>query len=86
LYGLSKQVVVKENENALQYLRVKIIELIEFIGRYADFKFLSTLFEQDKLVKKIAIVMDDILGVVSLQQNKLDAEDLESTGESESDY
>jgi len=83
---LSKQVVVKENENALQYLRVKIIELIEFIGRYADFKFLSTLFEQDKLVKKIAIVMDDILGVVSLQQNKLDAEDLESTGESESDY
>lgn len=86
MYGLSKQVVVKENENALQYLRVKIIELIEFIGRYADFKFLSTLFEQDKLVKKIAIVMDDILGVVSLQQNKLDAEDLESTGESESDY
>jgi hypothetical protein len=37
-------------------------------------------------VKKIAIVMDDILGVVGLQQNKLDAEDLESTGESESDY
>ena len=30
--------------------------------------------------------MNDILGVVGLQQNKLDAEDLESTGESESDY
>ena len=63
-----------------------MIELIEFMGRYAEFKFLSTLFESDKLVKKIAIVMDKILGVVSLQQNKLDAEDLESTGESESDY
>jgi hypothetical protein len=63
-----------------------MIELIEFLARYADFKFLSTLFESDRLVKKIAIVMDDILGAVGLQQNKLDAEDLESTGESESDY
>lgn len=80
LYGLSKQVVVKENEQAIQYLRLKNIELIEFIGRYADFKFLSTAFEQDKLVKKIAIVMDDILGAVGLQQIKLDVEDLESTG------
>lgn len=83
---MSKQVVVKENENAIQYLRLKMVEFIEFIARYADFKFLSTVYESDKLVKKIAIVMDDLLGAVGLQQCVLDGEDLESTGESESDY
>ena len=67
LYGLSKQVVFKENENAIQYLRLKMIEFIEFIARYADLKFMSTVYESDKLVKKIAIVMDDLLGAVGLQ-------------------
>jgi hypothetical protein len=64
---MSKQIVIKENDNAIQYLRLKMIEFIEFIARYADFKFLSTVYESDKLVKKIAIVMDDLLGAVGLK-------------------
>lgn len=67
LYGMSKQVVFKENEGALNYLRVKQIELIELIGRYSDFKFLSTSQEGDKLLTKVTVCIDSILGAVGLE-------------------
>ena len=84
---MSKYYLIKEDDLAIYYLRVRIGEFLEFIARYADFRFQNTSSEDLCLGKKVLIVLDDLFAAEGLHREEEDVEsDIESTGESESDY
>ena len=41
-YGMCKMTVLLESENRWQYMQLKLVELLEMIGRIAAFKFRDT--------------------------------------------
>ena len=60
LYSLSKAIVIEESRVALQYIRVKLHEMLEMIARVAFFKFDNTLKEGLPLSKKIETVFEEL--------------------------
>jgi hypothetical protein len=68
-------------------LRLKYVEMLELIGRYAEHKLKGSCFEVEPLQKKIEITLDQILPLSDLARVVAEEKkEGESTGESESDY
>lgn len=60
-YGMCKMTVEKENEHNKQYFELKLVELLELIGRIAHIRYKNTTVDNMTLAKKIEFVLDDIL-------------------------
>jgi hypothetical protein len=85
LWGMSKQ-LVSTDETAINYLRLKYIEMLEFIGRYAQHKFRGSCFDDEQLSKKIELTLDILLPVNQLERAIAVEENQKNNNEGESDY
>ena len=81
IWALSKQVVIREAEQALWYLRLKPVELYEFIARYAAL----TVMNEETLHRKVEKALDIILPTFGLER-QVSQTGHESSESSESDY
>jgi hypothetical protein len=50
------------------YLRMKYVEMLEFIGRYAEHRFKDTCNEVKPLSRKIEMTIDSIFRVYELER------------------
>ena len=82
-YGLSKMTVEKENEHNKKYFELQFVELLEVIGRVAEFKYRGTTLNDAPLAEKIGYVLDLIIPPM-LEVEKKEA-NIELVEESESD-
>ena len=88
LYAMSKEVVVRESETGLQYLRTKFLEMLELIGRTADYKFDKSDLEDMPLDQKLELVLDELFALIKQKRNNenADSDSSVSSGESEDEY
>jgi hypothetical protein len=88
-YALSKGIVVEESKYGINYLRVKLHEMIEIIARVAHFKYENTPMEKLGLPKHIEMVLNELFqahfGVGNKPTDEMSETD-ESSAESEDDY
>lgn len=86
-YGMCKMSVVFEQENMGQYRILKLVELLEMIGRVAHYKFKDNadLSESMTLAQKIEHVLDIMLKLVGVPRKDVTLNVLEES-ESDDDY
>ncbi len=86
-YGMSKMSVVFEQDNMGQYKVLKLVELLEMIGRIAHFKFKDNaeLNESMSLAQKIEHILDIMLKLVGVPRKDVTLNILEES-ESDDDY
>ena len=86
-YGMCKMSVVFEQENMGQYRILKLVELLEMIGRVAHYKFKDNadLAESLTLAQKIEHVLDIMLKLVGVPRKDVTLNVLEES-ESDDDY
>ena len=86
-YGMSKMSVVMEQDNMGQYKILKLVELLEMIGRAAHFKYKdnSDLSESMTLAQKIEHVLDVMLKLVGVARKDVTLNVVEES-ESDDDY
>jgi hypothetical protein len=53
---LSKQVIVSETEEAIEYLRLKYGEMLEMLARYSVRRFEGTRYEGCSLERKVEMI------------------------------
>ena len=63
IWAMSKQIITKETENAINYFRLKYVEMLEFIGRYSNHRFNGSCFEFYTLTRKIEMTLNELLKI-----------------------
>ena len=88
IYAMSKQVVVSESEQGLQYLRTKFLEMVEMIARTAVYKFDDSDMENLPLDQKISLLLDELFALIKMHRatDEAESDDSVSSGESEDEY
>ena len=86
LFGISKMTVVEDtSEKGVKELEhMRIVELLEFIGRLAIIKFLGTELENEPLATKISYILDELFAPIGLvKEDPISSVEVETTSESE---
>lgn len=86
-YGMAKMTNPNENDNPERYTKLQYVELLEMIGRVAEYKYRGSEQEPLPLAEKLETVLDQLFAVLGsgAKRKEVDVENEEVT-ESDSDY
>jgi len=84
-YGMCKMTVLQEMDQSWQYKQLQFVELLEMLGRIAEFKFRETELEGLELAKKLEYILDDVLSLVEVSRKDVNIQ-VDEKSESDDDY